>query len=239
MFFSEFQFCKGMKSFILRFLKRPPVAKKVVKGALKLHSFSYQLAGMLSCVLEPDGLHPKHRLMRYHDWFRDRVQRDWDVLDVSCGNGALAFSVKPACRSIVAIDMNPENIAIAGRQFSREGISYVCGDATRYTFGMEFHAIILSNVLEHIEFRVAFLQELALRQTGLKPVFLIRVPMLTRDWITLYKREMGLEWRLDKTHFLEYTHEGFMKEMERAGLVVTEHLVQFGEMYAVARVRMG
>jgi cytidyltransferase-like protein len=38
---------------------------------------------------------------------------------------------------------------------------------------------------------------------------LIRVPMIDRDWITVYKRELGIEYRLDNTHFIEYTFKEF------------------------------
>jgi len=39
--------------------------------------------------------------------------------------------------------------------------------------------------------------------------------MINRDWITLYKKELGVEWRLDKTHYIEYTLESFEKELEK------------------------
>jgi len=69
----------------------------------------------------------------------------------------------------------------------------------------------LSNILEHIENRVKFLNKIK----NLAPKILIRVPMINRDWITLYKKELGVEWRLDKTHYIEYTLESFEKELEK------------------------
>ena len=39
--------------------------------------------------------------------------------------------------------------------------------------------------------------------------------MINRDWITLYKKELGIEWRLDKTHYIEYTLESFKEELEK------------------------
>ena len=63
--------------------------------------------------------------------------------------------------------------------------------------------------------------------------FLIRVPMLSRSWIDVYKKELGLEYRLDKTHFIEYTFEGFKEELSRAGLKVLDYSIQFGEIWAV------
>lgn len=66
-------------------------------------------------------------------------------------------------------------------------------------------------------------------------LFLIRVPMLDRDWVTLYKKELGLEYRLDVTHFVEYTLNSFAKELEDAGLKMESYRVRYGEIYAVAK----
>lgn len=38
--------------------------------------------------------------------------------------------------------------------------------------------------------------------------------MFNRNWITPYKKEMGVEWRLDETHQIEYTKESFYEEMD-------------------------
>ena len=35
-----------------------------------------------------------------------------------------------------------------------------------------------------------------------QPKFLIRVPMIDREWISVYKKQLGLEW--DNTRFIEY-----------------------------------
>lgn len=59
--------------------------------------------------------------------------------------------------------------------------------------------------------------------------------MINRDWIILYKKELGIEWRLDKTHYIEYTLESFKEELEKAGLNLEKYSIQFGEIWAVAR----
>lgn len=196
------------------------------------------MAGVLSTALEPDGLHPKHRLMKYHAWFSSRIEKGWDVMDIGCGNGALAFDIKPFCRSVTGIDISRENIDRARERFSREGISYMCADALTCQFERPYDAIILSNVLEHIEGRVEFLKRIYANQNKERPpVLLIRVPMINRDWITLYKKEMGVEWRLDDTHFTEYTLAQLVSELEQAGLVMESHEIMFGECYGVVKKR--
>ncbi|MCD4780946.1 MAG: class I SAM-dependent methyltransferase, partial [Candidatus Omnitrophica bacterium] len=91
-----------------------------------------------------------------------------------------------------------------------------------------FDVVILSNVLEHIDERVKFLKRLR----EMAPQFLIRVPMINRDWITLYKKEVGLDYRLDKDHYIEYTLETFEDELSKAGLQIQEYGIQFGEIWA-------
>ncbi len=202
-----------------------------LKIILNTHSFSYRLAGSLAQKIEKDGLHPKHRLMNYHKFFVDNVSENNAVLDIGCGNGALTYDVAKKAKKVVGIDLNERNISYAKRKFSGTNIEYVCGDALTDLPNDEFDAILLSNVLEHIEKRVEFLSSIKEKA----PRFLIRVPMLNRSWIDLYKKELGLEYRLDKTHFIEYTFEGFKEELDKVGLALLNYSIQFGEIWAIAR----
>ncbi len=59
--------------------------------------------------------------------------------------------------------------------------------------------------------------------------------MINRDWITLYKRELGLEYRLDKTHFIEYTLKSFEDELKKADLRLIKYSIQFGEIWAIIK----
>jgi hypothetical protein len=74
------------------------------------------------------------------------------------------------------------------------------------------------------------------QRTGAQRV-LVRVPLFERDWRVPLKRELGVEFRLDPTHRIEYTHEEFDGEMAAAGLVVEERQVRWGEIWAVCRPR--
>jgi len=210
-------------------------ARMVVFVALKLHNFSYAIAGRFSQFLEPGWLHPKHRIIQYHEWFKKQVRSEWDVLDIGCGNGALAYDLKKVCKHVTAIDISKDNIEKAKERFATDGITYICGDATTYTFDDAFDAIVLSNVLEHITDRTKFLKRLPMCGPKGNAIILLRVPMIDRDWITLYKKERGVEWRLDRSHTIEYTLDTLTEELEAAGLVLYDYKVQFGELYAVVK----
>lgn len=202
--------------------------KFFVKLALRLHSFSYKLASVLAIKAE-NGLHPKHRLMNYHQFFLDHIAQGDRVLDIGCGNGALAFDLAQKAKEVTAIDLVPNNIEKAKDRFLKSNISYRVADATTFSPHQTFDVVVLSNVLEHIEHRVEFLQNIK----HLAPIFLIRVPMINRDWITLYKKELGVEWRLDKTHFTEYTLDAFQTELAQTEFHFKEYSVQFGEIWVV------
>jgi len=204
--------------------------RNLAKLALRLHNFSYKLATRLAIRAE-DGLHPKHRLMNYHKFFVDNVSPEDTVLDMGCGNGALTFDVAKKAKRIIGIDLSKKNIKIAKEKFSRENIEYIQGDILKSLPDEKFDVIILSNILEHIPNRIEFLENLKNKAQK----FLIRVPMINRDWITLYKKELGVEWRSDPTHFTEYTLEGFKEELEKVNLNLENYSIQFGEIWAVVR----
>ena len=95
-----------------------------------------------------------------------------------------------------------------------------------------FDTIILSNVLEHLPNRSQFLRETVER---IRPSrILLRVPVFERDWRVPLKQELGIDYRLDHTHFTEYTLESFAAEMAAAGLLVVHQEVRWGEIWAEA-----
>lgn len=210
-----------------RLLQNERFSGPILDFLLKCHNFAYRNAGVISEYVESGKIHPKHRLMKYHDWFLDEIQPNWSVLDVGCGNGALSKDLSEKAQKVTGIEIIPKKLKSARARTSK--VTFIEGDATQYDFKENFDAIVLSNVLEHLDLRVEFLSKLR----RLSNRFLIRVPLINRDWITLYKKERGIEYRLDDTHFIEYTPEEFQTEIEAAGLRIHSQLIQFGELYAV------
>ena len=206
------------------------MVKFFIKFFCWLHNFSYKIISVL-VVRENSGIHPKHRILNYHKFFQDNISTNDFVLDIGCGNGAVAYDLAQKAKKITAIDISEKNILIAKQKFNRENLEYIIGDATTFDFKNKFDIIVLSNVLEHIENRIEFLKKIK----TLSPKILIRVPLLTRDWLSVYKKENGLEYRLDSTHFIEYTEENFQEEIQKAGLNIESFYVKFGELYAIIK----
>lgn len=213
----------------MRNLFKRKISLLLIKLLARLHNYSYKNISRLA-IKANQGLHPKHRITGYHQFFLNNIREGDRILDIGCGNGALTFDLASKAESVLALDLNKKNITLARKNYSAPNIEYRIGDATQGLFKQEFDVIVLSNVLEHIEDRVRFLSKVK----KLGPKFLLRVPLQNRDWLTLYKKELGCEWRLDKTHFTEYTLNSFQKELEKSGLKIKDYSIQFGEIWATA-----
>ena len=131
--------------------------------------------------------------------------------------------------------MDPDNVAQARSSHSHPKIKYIQGDANQFEPDESFDVVILSNVLEHFPKRVELLKRLI--QNTKAPVFLIRVPSFERDWRVPLKEELGIEYRLDPTHFVESTIAQFNSEMMAAGLAVDSLSTQWGEIWSVLKVK--
>lgn len=179
-----------------------------------------------------DGVHPKHRLTRYHEFFVARVTPGQRVLDVGCGNGYLASRLAAdSGAEVLGVDIVPANVEKARKLHAHPRARFEVGDILRATPAGRFDVVVMSNVLEHLPDRAALLRRLA-HDTG-APVFLIRVPNFERDWSVPLKKELGIDWRSDSTHETEHTLAEFEAEIAAAGLRVRDLRAPWGEIWAV------
>ncbi len=169
--------------------------------------------------------------MKYHDFFTSRIASHNRVLDIGCGIGAVAYDIATTSGAqVVGMDINAESIKTARQRYQHPRLEFRTGDALETLLGEKFSVVILSNVLEHLPGRPAFLRRV---QETLQPKrMLIRVPLFERDWRVPLKKELGVEWRLDDTHETEYTLESFADEMRAAGLTTHTLEVRWGEIWA-------
>ncbi len=196
----------------------------------RMDTFLYKIEGQ-KAVEYDGGIHTKHRQINYHNFFINHIDTNSKVLDIGCGNGALAYSIAHKTgASVVGIDTNEKSITEASKRFAHHRIKYIIGDALKDLPEMHFDVIVLSNVLEHFRARPAFLKELQLRI--IPDRFLIRVPLFERDWRVPLKKELGVEWRLDATHEIEYTPESFKEEIKAAGMTINHQEIHWGEIWS-------
>lgn len=180
-------------------------------------------------VPRENGVHPKHAIMQYQTFFLEHIAPDDTVLDVGCHYGELTEAMAEKAKRVVGVDIDAEDIARCKTHSSHENAEYVIADITTAEWEESFDVAILSNVLEHIDDRVGLLQ--SLRKHA--PKLLLRVPLASRTWLALYLRDNGYEYRLDQTHFTEYTEAEIITELTAGGWTIDETKVEFGEFYAM------
>lgn len=196
----------------------------------RLDAALYRVQGKLAVAYD-DGIHTKHRHIRYHDFFIGRIRTGERVLDIGCGIGALAYDVaEKAGAYVVGIDLSQDNVNQARKRYKHSRVEYRVGNALQQIVDVPFDVVILSNVLEHLPERSAFLHRL--QEVAQPSRILIRVPLFERDWRVPLKQELGVEWRLDPSHETEYSLESFSKEIADSGLVVAYEEVRWGEIWA-------
>lgn len=181
------------------------------------------------------GVHPKHRLMRYHSFFIDRIKDGERVLDVGCGYGAVARSIaqaRPNC-TVVGMDLNEPRLRQAQGSMNPSNLGFVMGDATKEVPPGAWDVVVLSNVLEHISERTGFLRDVA--ATTLASRILIRVPLFEREWQMPLRRELGVAYFSDNDHKIEHQLEEFYAEVDAAGLRAVEVMTLWGEIWADCR----
>jgi len=233
-----------LKRMIKKILFYPPLAQLLLDLILKINSKTYFWASTLAISLSNTKEHPKHGILKYKEWFLDHCQSDDVVLDVGCNTGSMLKLMGSKIKYGYGIDIVKSHIDIAKINCRSINIEFINGDATAFDYGtlQPITMITLSNVLEHIENRVEFLSQIIKKvrwQNKCNPKILIRVPTIERDWISVFKKERGLDYRLDETHYIEYTQDDLVQELKVAGVVIHSMHQKFGEIFVVGSIFAG
>jgi SAM-dependent methyltransferase len=115
---------------------------------------------------------------RFNDWvassFADELHGA--VLEIGCGTGNFTGQIASRATQVTAVDLNPDYVRIAAERFrDRPNVEVRTADATRTEWPEPFDAIVMLDVLEHVEDDVGLLRRLkqALAQDGL---LVLKVP---------------------------------------------------------------
>ena len=208
--------------------------KLTLKILLKIDGIIYSLTGQ-AAIAYGNGIHSKHRHIDYHSFFIKHVRDGDNVLDIGSGGGHLANDLvtKMDDVTLVGIEINSRNYQNSKKIYKHKNLRFINADATKFIPDENFDVIILSNVLEHIEGRIGFLKKIL---KNVKPRhILIRVPSFERDWRVPLKKELGIDYRLDKTHYIEYSKDELISELKSSGLEIISFETRWGEYYVVAK----
>jgi SAM-dependent methyltransferase len=169
----------------------------------------------------PDAIHPKHLVEQpWHDWYVPHLSPSDRVLDVGTSNGAHLLRAAPHCRSIVGVDHDVGQLAIAARSIRARGLANArvfAWDLTgRLPFAdRAFDTVLFLDVIEHLVPRVAVLGELhrVLADSG---QLLVSAPNSQTRWRATLRRA-GLFDYSDPDHKVEYTADELVAELRAGG----------------------
>ena len=181
------------------------------------------------------NVHPKHRLMRYHDFFVDRIAAGSRVLDIGCGYGAVARSIATRVPDslVVGVELDQGRLSQARSGEVPVNLSFTEADARHNLPAGPWNVVVLSNILEHIEDRIGFLRDIV-RQAAPEKI-LIRVPLFERDWKLPLRRELGIGYFSDPEHFIEHRLDELAAELLAADLKQSETITLWGEIWTECR----
>jgi len=181
-----------------------------------------------------NGIHPKHELMNYADFFSKSINPNDKVLDIGCGYGEVARRVtRTTGASVIGVDTDREKIRQACKDInSHVSLRFIHCDHEDLT-DTDFDVVILSNVLEHIANRVTFLSSI---RTKFSPrMLLVRVPDYERNWEVAYRESEGFNHYSDSDHKIEHTEDVLVSELKDAGFSVIYLEHRWGELWVRAR----
>jgi len=209
--------------------------ESVLTELLKFDNFLYSKISQ-AAVQYGNGTHPKHRLTKYHDFFVNNVNENESVLDLGCGRGDVTYDISRKTKNkVIGLELNRHNISYAKNTYRNENLSFICGNIYKDIPNEKFDVIVMSNVLEHLKNRNELLS-MVLKNTTPSKV-LLRVPHFEREWIVPIKKELGINYLLDSTHEIEYTYDEFVNELEKSNLIVYSSRINWGEIWAVCKLR--
>ena len=224
---------RGAFRFWLSVLAAHPDTRRGIRELLISYDDAYRAVDR-AAIRYDDGIHVKHRLTHYHDFFVERVGQGERVLDIGSGKGELAFDLATiASATVVGVDHDRGHLAFAQNRFAHPDLRFVEANVLEWIPEGHFDVIVLSNVLEHLDGRVEFLQQLVRSASPSRLLF--RVPVYERDWTVPLRDEVGLLGYWDRDHTTEYVPETFIAELSDSGLEVVELEQRWGEIWALAQ----
>jgi len=198
----------------------------MIRTYLQLSDVFLSLSNLL-ITRQHGGVHPKHDIMQYEQFFLRFIEPHMTVLDVGSNRGTVTAKLARSAQWVTGIEIDEGLVSFARKHNAGPNVDYIHGDVTQFFPSRHYDVCVLSNVLEHIEDRVGLLRAIRNVATSI----LIRVPALDRDWWPIYRRQLGIEWRSDATHYIEHSEEELCAELSAAGWSVDLLERRWGEFY--------
>ena len=106
------------------------------------------------------GIHPKHGIIKYHQFFLDNIEPNDRVLDAGSGTGLVAMKIAQKAKYVLGVDFNSKSIEEARNKYKKDNLKFLVADLNEYEPQEKFDEVVLSNVLEHIRERRELLKNM-------------------------------------------------------------------------------
>lgn len=87
--------------------------------------------------------------------FVDRIKPDWQICDLGCGTGWLSMELQ-RMGQVTAVDLSPDGIDLARTRW--KGPNFECQNILSWRPKKQFDLVVSTEVMEHIEDKVAFFE---------------------------------------------------------------------------------
>jgi SAM-dependent methyltransferase len=156
------------------------------------------------------------------------------VIDVGCGVGRLSRAVAGQASTVVGIDHDETQIALARRLTVESNVEFFVGDVTgalpRPLVDRRFDMALLIAVLEHVDDAPRLLVALHRIAAGL----IVEVPSIEADPLNFIRRRLGSRFYSDPDHVREYTLTMLAQELTAGGWRIAELRQAAGNLLARA-----
>ncbi len=177
---------------------------------------------------EPDSV--QYRLSRLYDYFISRITGDDHVLVIQNGANLLGRDIARWTGARITCLVEKETLTEQKLESVFHPRLTCIGGSMEDLPQEDYSVVLLSNVLESLPRRLDFLR--AITGTIRPSRVLINAYLQTRSWHVPLKRELGVEWRIDTSHNIEYTRDSFKDEMMEAGFTITDSIIRYGQIFA-------
>lgn len=209
---------KRVSRFILQFLR----VQDIMLGQLSCHAMQWR--GFSDAAVHPKHLFDEDRGSLLQSMFKPGI----NYLDVGSGVGSDCILAKQQGASkVFGVEGNQKNIEKAMMRAQKAGVSveFICYDLEKASLPFDddfFDLINFSNVLEHLDNRIAILRDIG-RKKKKDGLIVLSVPNSGTTWKKKL-RAAGLDSYDDSDHKIEYTKQSLIEELDHAGLKIISDL---------------
>jgi len=213
-------------SLIYRLQKLLPMStKRKMKLFLDLEWIFDRLAMESSFKFYETKDHPFRRFAK--EFLLHRIRAEHVVLDIGCHQGHITAMVATKAKTVVGVDHDSAAIEFAKRSYTGPNLTFLHMDAMTYLQGnsMKFDVLILSHILEHLDFPEQFLSDF-------KQYFdhiYIELPDFDKTYLNHYRQDLGMALiYTDDDHVSEFDRMELLTMLSKIGIKVEESEYRFG-----------